>query len=168
MVTPVPENSTALAVTTRVLLSSMASGIATTQLRAAVRRAALSRTATSSRCPALARGYAAMKRKAVLSEKGAAPAASPPTTASANANEKAKGKTGKKANTSGKATTPATADEKPKAPLTAEEQNLQSLEEIDRIMAYQHLMPTVDPWGQPIADTLGASRLPSVLVVILW
>ncbi|KJA23139.1 hypothetical protein HYPSUDRAFT_201689 [Hypholoma sublateritium FD-334 SS-4] len=120
----------------------MAPGIRTTHhLGAAVRRAA----ASSSSQPAFARGYAAMKRKAILSERGAAPAASPPTTASPK--EKAKAKA------SGKAPAPAETPDKPKA-LSAEEQNLQSLAEIDRIMAFQHLMPTVDPWGQPIVDTL--------------
>jgi protein MBA1 len=31
----------------------------------------------------------------------------------------------------------------------------EKVEEMERMMAFAHLMPTVDPWGQEITETLG-------------
>jgi len=31
----------------------------------------------------------------------------------------------------------------------------EKLEEMQKMMAFAHLMPTVDPWGQEITETLG-------------
>ena len=129
--------------------------------------ATLAHASSSHLCcrPVLVRGHAMMKRKAVLSDKGAAPAASPPkpplsASESASADTKGKGSEKGKASEKGSgkaAAASAKASEKPK--LSVEEQNLQSLAEIDRIRAFQHLMPTIDPWGMAITDTLGACAL---------
>ncbi|KAF8965056.1 hypothetical protein BDZ97DRAFT_1813404 [Flammula alnicola] len=35
-----------------------------------------------------------------------------------------------------------------------EEENEEKLADLERMLAFQHLMPTVDPWGQSIEDTL--------------
>lgn len=34
---------------------------------------------------------------------------------------------------------------------------IEKLKEMERIMAFQHLMPTVDAWGQDVKETLGGS-----------
>lgn len=47
------------------------------------------------------------------------------------------------------------AEEKSKTgPRTAEE-DAEELERLEKSMAYSHLMPTVDAWGQQIGETLG-------------
>lgn len=42
-----------------------------------------------------------------------------------------------------------------KKPDAKSPDQLEQVEELERIMAFGHLMPTVDPWGQPTPDTLG-------------
>ena len=47
------------------------------------------------------------------------------------------------------------ADPKQQEELTEEEK----LAEMERMMAFAHLMPTVDPWGQEITETLGGHSI---------
>lgn len=49
--------------------------------------------------------------------------------------------------------------------ITIEEENAKKVEEIERMMAFQHLMPTVDPWGLTVPDTLGELLPPGVLAL---
>lgn len=57
----------------------------------------------------------------------------------------------------------------PEPELSPEEQaridEEEQLKEMERYMAFQHLMPTVDTWGQEVKETLGAS--PNIVTFML-